>query len=54
MVIPMEHDREAYLQDCKWLLLEGLSINVFLDATCERGEACCTRTTHEGAGVRGC
>jgi histone demethylase JARID1 len=29
--IPTEHDCEAYLQDCKWLLLEGSSINVFLN-----------------------
>ncbi len=28
---PMEHDREAHLQDCERLLLEGSSINVFLD-----------------------
>ncbi|KAF8265161.1 hypothetical protein EI94DRAFT_1736530 [Lactarius quietus] len=28
---PTERDREAYLQDCERLLLEGSSINVFLD-----------------------
>jgi histone demethylase JARID1 len=28
---PIERDREAYLQDCERLLLEGSSINVFLD-----------------------
>ena len=28
---PTEPDREAYLQDCERLLLEGSSINVFLD-----------------------